>query len=206
MRKFFVLTVIAMSVTAASITASALEGFKGNDATAEVATLLKTKTDAVLSVLKETGLSKDEKESRIMEIIEPVIDFDLMAKLALGKRHWGKLSPDQQKEFVKLFVKRLKESYLDKTTLYSDQKVTYEKPVLKGNRVYAVMNIITTDDKTPVLYKFYKSRDAWKVYDIEVDGVSFVRSYRAQFDTILQDGTVDDLFAQLRKPVKGGEQ
>jgi len=173
----------------------------GGEETREVEVLLKERLDAVLAVLKNTDLSQAEKQDRIMAIIEPVIDFPLMAKLTLGRQHWSKLSVDQQVEFVDLFVQRLKRSYLDKTALYSDQQVTYEKAVLEGNKVYAAMSIMTEKKTVVVLYKFYSSHGAWKVYDVEVEGVSFIKSYMAQFDAILKNGTVEDLFAELKKPV-----
>ncbi|MFZ5563760.1 MAG: ABC transporter substrate-binding protein [Thermodesulfobacteriota bacterium] len=171
------------------------------DRTREVEVLLKAKIDAVLAILGDGALSQPQKQDRIMKTIEPVMDFPLMAKLTLGRQHWGKLSPAQQTEFVDLFVKRLKQSYLDKTALYSDQKVVYEKAAQEGSKVSASMNIIAQDKTVVVLYKFYLAGAAWKIYDVEVEGVSFVKSYMAQFDAILKNGTVDNLFAELRKPV-----
>lgn len=168
--------------------------------TAEVEALLKDKIDAILSMLSSTDLQETEKKQRIMEIINPVIDFPLMAKLTLGKTHWARLSPAQRQTFVDLFVERLKRSYLDKTTLYSGQEVGYGEAVKGGGKVSAPMYLYTRDKKIEVIYKFYPANGSWKVYDVEIDGVSFIKSYRAQFNEILSNGTVEDLFAELRKP------
>ncbi len=168
----------------------------------EVENLLKNKIDAVLFMLSSTDLAEAKKKERIMEIIDPVIDFPLMAKLTLGKQNWSTLSPDQRQTFVDLFVKRLKRSYLDKTTLYTDQKVTYgDGSKMAGDKVSVPMHLYTEDKTIDVIYKFYSANGSWKVYDVEVDGVSFIKSYRAQFDEILHSGTVKDLFAELKKPV-----
>jgi phospholipid transport system substrate-binding protein len=200
MRRFFLMITLIV-LTATGLTAVTAQSADNVDRTREVEVLLKAKLDAVLAVLGNAALSQPQKQARIMEIIEPVIDFPLMAKLTMGRQHWGKLSAVQQTEFVDLFVKRLKQSYLDKTALYSDQKVVYEKAVQEGGKVYASMDIIAPDKTIVVLYKFYLSGESWKVYDVEVEGVSFIKSYMAQFDAILKNGTVDDLFAELRKPV-----
>ncbi|ABW68083.1 Tgt2/MlaC family protein [Desulfosudis oleivorans] len=201
MRHFFSVLVfgLVMAITVLSVLPAATQ--ETDERTRQVEALLKDRLDAVLVVLKNTDLAQAEKQDRIMSIIEPVIDFPLMAKLTLGRQHWSKLSADQQAEFVDLFVDRLKRSYLDKTALYSDQQVTYEQAVLEGNKVYAAMNIMTENKTVVVLYKFYSAHDAWKVYDVEVEGVSFIKSYMAQFNAILKNGTVEDLFTELKKPV-----
>jgi phospholipid transport system substrate-binding protein len=50
-----------------------------------------------------------------------------------------------------------------------------------------------------MVYKLYELNNTWKIYDIEVEGVSIIRSYRAQFDEFLQSGTIEDLILKLEK-------
>ncbi len=166
----------------------------------EVEALLKTKVDAVLSILEEKGVDQAQKNERIMEIIEPIIDFGLMAKLALGRSNWARLDRTQQEGFIDLFVKRLKSSYLDKSALYCCQVVTFKPGVQKDDKISIPMEIASQNKKVEVQYKFYTSPDGWRVYDVEIDGVSLVKSYRSQFDEILKNGTVEDLFRELEKP------
>jgi len=168
--------------------------------TEEVETLLKSKIDSVLSMLSQ-DLTAEQERQQIMEIISPVIDFALMAKLSLGKSNWQRLTPDQQKRFVDLFVARLKSSYLEKTSLYSDQEVVYDPPAASQGKVHIPTRIIAKDKPVEVIYKFYPAGSGWQVYDIEIEGVSFIKSYRSQFNEILQNGTVADLFASLEKSV-----
>ena len=51
-----------------------------------------------------------------------------------------------------------------------------------------------------MLYKLYKSKQGWRIYDLEIQGVSLISTYRSQFDEILRNKTVDDLLAKLEKP------
>lgn len=169
------------------------------DDTEAVAKLLKNKIDSVLTVLEKKDMADAEKKKKIMDIVEPVIDFKLMAKLTLGKANWSKLSESQQQEFIDLFVKRLKASYLDKTTLYSDQKVDYHPASKQGNKILVPMDVVTEEESAEVLYKFYSAGDQWKVYDVEINGVSLIKSYRSQFDEILRSGTVEALFDELKE-------
>jgi len=163
--------------------------------------LLKTKTEAVLELLRNKALDEAVKKDRIMGLIEPIIDFPLMSKLTLGKANWGKLSPAQQTEFVELFVDRLKRSYLDKTTVYNGEKVAYRPGVQKGNKVNVPVDIITNDKPIELLYKFYASDTGWKAYDLEINGVSLIKSYQAQFTELLRTGSPEELLAELKKPV-----
>jgi phospholipid transport system substrate-binding protein len=166
---------------------------------AEVEALLKSKIDAVLEILRQPEMSDAEKQDKIMEIIEPAFDFGLMARLTLGRANWMKLSAEEQATFIDLFVARLKKSYLEKTALYSDEDVIYRPAVMVGDKIHASIGIITESKTVEIAYKFYAAGDQWKVYDVEVEGVSLVMSYRSQFNQIMQNGTPDDLLDELRK-------
>jgi len=49
-------------------------------------------------------------------------------------------------------------------------------------------------------YKLYKSKKDWKIYDLEVEGISIISTYRSQFDQVLSKGTIDELLQRLEKP------
>jgi phospholipid transport system substrate-binding protein len=165
----------------------------------EVEALVKSKIDAVLAILPQKDMAKDEKDRKIMEIVEPVFDFSLMAKLTLGKTGWQEMNEAQQKEFIDLFVARLKASYLDKSSLYSDEKVAYKPAVEVGDKVHAPIDVIGKEKTVQVVYKFYSSAGAWRIYDVEINGVSLIQSYKSQFTEILKNGTVTNLLEELRK-------
>jgi len=198
--------------------------------------LWQAKWDAVISVLQNKDIDQKAKESKVSKIVSPIFDFPLMAKLALGREHWPKLTPSQQEKFSELFVERLKSSYWDKIKLYTDEKVLLKPPVQnKENKkiIYIPVELISKDKKTSILYKFRKmdpapiedesrtnrppAQDAaerrdlpqttpaqlvrdWKIYDVEIQGVSILLTYRSQFNDILRSGTIGDLLSQLEKP------
>ncbi len=165
----------------------------------EVSALLQSRIDAVLAILPQKDMPQEEKNRKIMEIVEPVFDFALMAKLTLGKTGWQEMTEAQQKEFIDLFVARLKASYLDKSSLYSDEKVAYKPAVEAGDKIHAAIDVIGKEKTVEVVYKFYSSAGAWKIYDVEINGVSLIQSYKSQFTEILKNGTVANLLEELRK-------
>lgn len=170
---------------------------------AEVEAFLKTKVDAVLEILKQQEMPDAEKQEKIMAIIGPIFDFELMSRLTLGRANWMKLNAGEQKTFIDLFVARLKQTYLEKTSLYSDQDVIYRPAVVVGDKIHMSVAIVSGGKAVEIAYKFYAAGDQWKVYDVEVEGVSLVMSYRSQFNQILQRGTAKDLLDELRKGETG---
>ena len=201
MRKIIVITMALALLGTLTVAFQSLSHAIAADKTAEVEVLIKEKIDAVLAALTQPEITLEEKKAQVLAIIEPVMDFPLMAKLSLGKTHWSRMTPDQRTEFVSLFAERLKKSYLEKISLYSDQKVVYGKGQSEGGKISASMELITKDSTIEVIYKFYPTSDGWKVYDVEIEGVSFIKSYRAQFNEMLKKGDVAAMLEKLRQPV-----
>ena len=162
--------------------------------------LLRNRWDAVVSILQKKDIDQEDKEKQISKIVTPVFDFPLMAKLALGRKHWPKFTPPQREKFTKLFTERLKRSYWEKIALYKDEKILFKPTVKKKKTIYIPSELIHQDKKVAILYKLRKVDKRWKIYDVEIQGVSILLTYRSQFDEILRRGTVEDLLSRLQKP------
>ena len=163
---------------------------------------LKSKLDAVISVLQNKELEIEAKKKQIFEIVTPIFDFSLMAKLTLGRKYWPGLAKEKRERFTDLFIKRLKESYLEKLTrnTYSDEKIVYHASVKVKKKIHIPTDLISKGKNIAMLYKLYKSKQNWKIYDIEIEGVSIITTYRSQFNEVLSKGTIDDLLKKLEEP------
>ncbi len=170
--------------------------------------LLTAKWNAVLKVLQAKDLEQKLKERIIDRIVSPMFDFPLMGQLALGRTHWPKLDAAQRARFIRLFVARLKALYLEKTALYTNEKFTLKPGVPKKSTIQIPMTLISEGKEIAILYKLHKldeqgkskATGRWRIYDVEIEGVSILLTYRSQFDDILRRGSVEDLLAQLEKP------
>jgi len=162
--------------------------------------LLMVKVEAALSVLQRKDLVQQEKNKQVVKIVEPIFDYNLMAKLTLGRKYWPGLSEKNREKFTDLFVARLKKSYIDKLSLYTDEKVVYDAPVQEGIKIQIPTSVISKNHRIAMMYKLYKSSNGWKIYDISIEGVSLISTYRSQFYDILSKGTIDDLLLKLEKP------
>jgi phospholipid transport system substrate-binding protein len=164
--------------------------------------LLKKNLAAVVEVLQKKDLSQETKKQDIVDIVSPMFDFALMAKLTLGRKYWPDLQAEQQEKFTQLFIRRLRATYLDSLTLYTDEKIFFEPPVEVKQKVHIPTYLLSKDKKITILYKFYESENNWKIYDLEIQGVSLIRSYQSQFHQILQTETFEDLLAKMEKPAE----
>ena len=160
--------------------------------------LLESKIESAIAVLQKKDLDQREKNRQILDIVTPLFDFPLMAKLSLGRKYWPDLDQEKRQRFIELFSERLKASYLDKLTLYTDEKVVFKTPVQEKRKIQVPTELISKNNTISMLYKFYEST-SWLIYDLEIQGVSIISTYRSQFDQVLSKGTIDELLTKLEK-------
>jgi phospholipid transport system substrate-binding protein len=168
------------------------------DETNSAEELLKNKLDAVIAILQKEDLDIESKKKEVAAIVTPIFDFLLMSKLALGREHWSALAQEKRERFTELFIELLKKSYLDSITLYTNEKVVFQESIQLKNKVQIPTDLISKGNVYSILYKFHnKEERGWKIYDLEIQGVSLIRTYRSQFDSVLRNGTIDDLILKL---------
>lgn len=161
--------------------------------------------DKIILLVEDKKLSTEVRNSKIVDVLTPTFDFELMAKLSLGKK-WKKLQKIDQIKFVNLYVKRMEKSYSSKLDAYSDEKVEVKKiHQPKANRIALETDLVSKDENLEIIYKFYKpkkrevGKDTWLIYDVEIMGVSILKTDKAQFKEYLQTNTIDDLMEALIK-------
>lgn len=170
------------------------------DDISDVKNLLIEKIDALIVVLQIEKFDQKNRNEKIIDIVNSVFDFQLMARLSLGKKYWPGLSKEEKKEFTDRFIRRLQDSYVEKLELYTNETVVYDVPQRVKKRIHMPTHLISKDSKVSMLYKLYKSKNGWKIYDIEIQGVSIIQTFRSQFDGVLKTGTFADLLEKLNLP------
>ncbi len=156
--------------------------------------------DKILLIVKDSKMSKDFKSKEIIILMQSILDYKLMSKLALGKK-WKSIDKDEQILFNKYFKKILENSYVDKLSLYTDELVKINNlEKVKKNRIKLFTQLIGKDSKYDIIYKFYKKSKTkdWFIYDIDLMGVSVIKTYRKQFASFLKDKNFQDLLETLK--------
>ncbi len=162
-------------------------------------TVVKTMVDQVVATLKQKEQTTEAKLDAIIGIITPVFDFPLMAKLTLGRTYWPQLSETQQTEFTGLFVEKLRKVYAAQVDNFSEQQIVFGEARNQGDKVYLDSYVQSKGDRVSILYKLYQSGSSWKIYDLEIQDVSLIRSYNAQFVPIIRDRSPAALLQDLRE-------
>jgi len=99
-----------------------------------------------------------------------------------------------------LFTNLIANSYMGKIEQYTGEPIRYESEQVDGNDASVLSTVVTPKGaQIGIEYKLYRVQDRWAVYDVKVDGVSLVGSYKAQFTRLLQRGSFADLLKQLRQ-------
>lgn len=167
----------------------------------EVDRLIRGTVDTVLKIIRTPDIDEEVKKERVMEVVSRVFNLPLMAKLTLGRKHWTELNSEQREEFTDLFIKQMRSIYLGKVELAADAKVQFEAPFRVKNKIHMITQAITKDEPVKILYKLYKGREKWWVYDVEILDVSIVKSYGMQYSQILQNGTYGDLVGKMKEKI-----
>ena len=167
----------------------------------EIQEQMTKKIDNVLLILEKKELNISQKGDEIIKIIDEVFDYELMARIALGKETWNTLTNEKQKEFVKVFENKLKKSYIEKLELYNDQKVKILglKPY-NNTRLQLETELVGKEGNYKINYNFYnksKEKEEWLIYDVDLVGVSIIQTYRQQFSGLLKEKTFDEMLALL---------
>jgi len=167
--------------------------------------IIEAQVNKVLDVLREPtseGESgKKAKEEKIWSIFDSIFDYTELSKRTLS-RNWKKLNGDQQKEFEDLFRKLLGNVYMDRILAYKDEKVAFEREtMLSEDKAEVQTKILTSTKEIPMHYRMIANNDQWKVYDVIIEGVSMIKNYRSQFNSILAKKPPEELLKILRKKV-----
>ncbi len=167
---------------------------------------IKQTTDKILSILTNPALKPSsktaEKEKLMRQAVDERFDWQEMARRSLAT-HWASRTPEERKEFVRLFGDLLEQTYMKQVEGYSGEKVLYEGEAKDGDYATVRVKIVTKKNKDiPVEYRLKKEGDHWFVYDVSIAGVSLVNNYRTQFNSIILQSSYENLIKRLREKIE----
>ncbi|MHC1742551.1 MAG: phospholipid-binding protein MlaC [Syntrophobacteraceae bacterium] len=191
---------VIVGIFAVTVLLLSSPGFPG--ASISPMSIIKTGTDRALRILKEPHAPGSQaRRGEIMRIVDDYFNYSEMARRALG-RPWKEQAPEKQREFVELFRQLLFNTYMDKVENYTggNEKVAYDGEQIEGNYALVKTRIIGYGNKDiQVDYKLYADGGQWQVYDVVVEGISFINNYRQQFNSILTNEPFDNLLARMKQ-------
>lgn len=129
----------------------------------------------------------------------PHFDFDRMTKIVLGK-HYQDATVEQRKQFTEEFKTLLVRTYSQALFQYSNEKIRYIPAVPYGDGM-VVLEEIEVGAAVPVRLEYFLSKegDDWKVYDVRIDGISLVTTFRNTYNITISRKGLPMLIADLQK-------
>jgi phospholipid transport system substrate-binding protein len=163
---------------------------------------LKGAIDRVVATLDDPTMKGEgkaaERRAAVRKIANEIFDFPEIARRSLG-RYWQPLSEAQRSEFVGLFGDLLERSYISKIELFGGEKIVYGGERMDGDLAVVSTKIITKNGtEVPIDYRLFKRGDSWKVYDVNIEGISLVSNYRTQFNKIIQTSGYNSLVDRMK--------
>jgi len=143
-------------------------------------------------------------DALVANVLLPNFDTEYAARLVLGQT-WRTATPEQRKRFVDAFYHSLLQNYGSALADFTADKLkVFPSKVSPGDDHATVRTEIKRDrgDRIAVNYVLRKTPEGWKAYDVNIDGISYVKSYREDFGSQIAQQGIDSVIARLERGEK----
>jgi phospholipid transport system substrate-binding protein len=146
------------------------------------------------------GAAVGERSEQIRQIVREMFDFDEISRRALS-RHWQALPREDQAESVTLFRDLLERAYLTQVEAAAGgEKIAFIGESIENGSATVRSKVVTRQgSEIPLDYRLHQRNGNWRIYDVAVQGVSFIASYRTQFDRVIRAESYSSLRERLQK-------
>lgn len=171
--------------------------------------MLETSATQIIDTLKKNQSKLQANHQIVYQAIEryllPNVDVAGMSRSVLGRQAWNKATAAEKKEFTQVFTQLIIRTYASPLASYSGETVKFlPLPGPVDSHFTRVSSVISRSNgqRIPLSYNLVSKNGQWKIYDLSVEGVSLLQSFRSQFGQVLQNSTMKDLIAQMRQNKK----
>lgn len=172
---------------------------------------VRTTVTGIIGVMQSKEMAKPDNKNlrrqKIIAFVDQRFDFEEMSKQTLAVK-WRELSPEQRKNFERLFADLLKNTYIGRVEAYSDEAIIFDKEVFDGDqktRAIVYTKVVKNNLDIPINYKVIARNGEWFVYDVMIEGVSLIRNYRTEFARVLNQERYDGLMKRLQDKIDNRE-
>ena len=174
-------------------------------ATAPVS-MLESASTQIIDSLKENKSQLKSNHKIIYQAVEhyllPHVDVQGMSRSVLGRASWAAASAAEKQEFMQVFTQLVIRTYATPLAEYTNETIKYLPIRGAATGQFVRVNSVimrSSGQNISLTYSLVSKNDQWKIYDLSVEGVSLLQSFHSQFGQILQNSTMKDLIAQMRK-------
>ena len=148
---------------------------------------------------EELAADRQALYALIDEILLPRFDRRFAAQVVLAK-HWRTASDEQKSRFIEAFYQALVRRYADGVLEFDPDKMTvlpYRGDDTKKRTKVRTTILLDDGSKAAVDYDLVKRENGWLVFNVVIEGVSYVRNYRTELDAEIRSTSLDAVIARL---------
>lgn len=168
--------------------------------------MLESSANQIIAVLKQNKAALKNNPQIIYKAVQnsllPNVDITGMSRSVLGRQAWSKASAGERQQFANAFTQLVIRTYASPLAEYTDEKIKFLP--IRGNinaRFIRVNSVIirSNGQNIPLAYSLVSRGGQWKIYDLSVEGVSLLQSFRSQFAEVLRNSSMQDLIKQMHQ-------
>jgi phospholipid transport system substrate-binding protein len=167
--------------------------------------VVETAARSMLQGLEANRAAYRKDPSKVGELVEkyllPHFDIPYAARLVLGK-HWADATPEQRDRFAKAFYHTLVDNYGSALAEFTSDRLKVFPTKVEPNADRATVRtevVRDNGDKVPVSYSLRKNPDGWKAWDVVIEGISYVKSFREDFGAAIDQQGLDAVIERIEK-------
>lgn len=168
--------------------------------------MLEQAANEIITTLKENQSNLKSNPDIIYQAVEshflPNVDLAGMSRSVLGRQAWNKASDSERVRFSKAFTRLVIRTYAAPLADYSGETVQFLplRGTLNGRFIRVNSVIVRSEGQNiPLSYSLVSKNGQWKIYDISVEGVSLLQSFRSQFTQVLQNSNINEVIKQMEE-------
>ena len=171
--------------------------------------LIETTARKLLEALDADRALAKKDPARVRQIVDEILlphfDTDYSARLVLGK-HWRTATPEQRTRFVDAFYQSLLRNYgtaLAEFTADRLKVLPFRGDLASGQAIVRTEIKRRTGHPVPVNYTLHSTPSGWKAWDVTIEGISYVRNFRNDVGTEVDQTGLQALIERLEKENQG---
>jgi phospholipid transport system substrate-binding protein len=167
--------------------------------------LIEAKAQEMLDELSKNRAAYKKDPSKVRALVDRVLlphfDTQYSARLVLG-RHWRTATAQQRERFIAAFYNSLLDNYGSALTEFTGERLrVFPTKVAAGADQATVRTEVKRDNGTrvPVNYRMRKTPQGWKAWDVSIEGISYVKSFREDFGAEIDQKGLDAVITRLER-------
>ena len=204
-RSLFAALALAALTLSASVSAQA-KTVDNSDPTK----LIETSANIMTSELDARRAEFRKDPAKLRALVErtllPHFDVDHSARLVLGK-HWRTATPAQRQRFIDAFYGSLMTNYGDAMLEFTGDRIRVLPSTVAPDATSAVVRTEvkrSNGQKIPVNYSLRKTEQGWKAWDVVIEGISYVKSFREDFGAEIDQKGIEAVIQRLEAQNRQG--